>query len=113
MGSQHSGKNTSLKKLGRCCCAPCFRFVYGRNKPSDLDSSFAKPTWTNNGYRHSARKGNSKYRGVYLRKDGNMQENGLNHTEVIESKRPLSNAIPKKTLPKEIQDKIDKNRRAL
>jgi len=121
--SSYSKYKTAVNKLDESCIKKIERisakerslnrFVYGRNKPSDLDSSFAKPTWANHGYRHSARKANGKYRGVYLRKDGNNQENGLNNTEVIESKRPLSNAIPKKTLPKEIQDKIDKNRRAL
>ena len=78
------------------------RFVYGRNKPSDLDSSFAKHTWANHGYKHSAKKANGKYRGVYIRKDGSNQDNGLNNTEIVESKRSLSIANPKKTLPKEI-----------
>jgi len=110
--SSYSKYKTAVNKLDESCIKKIERisakerslnrFVYGRNKPSDLDSSFAKPTWANNGYKYSAKKANSKYRGVYIRKDGSNQENVLNNTEIIESKRSLSIANPKKTLPKEI-----------
>ena len=84
------------------------RFVYGWRKPEDIDNSFARPTWANAGYRDKMRKSNGKYRGVYIKKDEPKQAENYNA-----HKRSASAAKPVKPLPKEIQDKIAKNRKAL
>ena len=92
------------------------RFVYGRRKPEDIDNTFAKPTWANAGYRDKMRKSNGKYRGVYIKKNEMIQGQDLNKTENYNTqKRSVSNVNtkPVKKLPREILDKIAKNRKAL
>jgi len=90
------------------------RFVYGRRKPEDIDNTFAKPTWANPGYRDKMRKSNGKYRGVYIKKNEMIQEQNLNKSENCNThKRSASAVKPAKPLPKEILDKIAKNRKAL
>lgn len=92
--SNYSKYKTAVHKLDESCIKKIQRinakerslnrFVYGRNKPGDLDNSFAKPTWANPGYKHSARKSNGTYRGVYIRKNERRQEKVLNQTEIID-----------------------------
>jgi len=88
------------------------RFVYGRARPADLDRTFAKPTWPNHGWTQSkTKKTNGDFIDTYLKKkEGSI----LNKTFNVERpRRALSNAKPVNRLPKDIQEKIEENRRAL
>jgi len=90
------------------------RFVYGVRKPEDIDNTFARPTWANAGYRDKMRKSNGKYRGVYIKKYEMIQEQNPNKSENSKThKRSVSAVKPAKPLPKDVLEKIAKNRKAL
>ena len=77
--SSYSKYKTAVQKLDESCIKKIERinakerslnrFVYGKAKPNDLDSTYSKPVWANIGYKHSDRKNNGGYRGVYIKKN--------------------------------------------
>jgi len=84
------------------------RFTYGRARQGDFNRNHVKHTWPNQGWTYSTGKKTNDYNDIYLKKN---KENTMNKTCIVEKpRRALSNAKPADRLPKEMREKIEKNR---
>ena len=82
------------------------RFTYLRARQGDLNRNNVKQGWD-----YSTSKKTSDYNDIHLKKN---KENTMNKTYIVDKpRRAQSNFTQADHLPKEMREKIEKNRKAL